>query len=48
LQVPPEHVSVVHATPSSQDIVVPRQTPDEQRSLVVHAFPSLHVTVLFA
>lgn len=39
--------SVVHALPSSQLRVVPAQRPAEHRSDVVHAFPSLHVAVLF-
>jgi hypothetical protein len=43
-----EHESFVHGFESSQEIVVPRHTPAEQRSVVVHASPSLHVTVLFA
>jgi glyoxylate utilization-related uncharacterized protein len=39
--------SVVHTLPSSQLIGVPAQTPPEQTSLPVHAFPSLHATALF-
>jgi hypothetical protein len=43
VQVPsPLHVSVVHASPSSQLYVVPLHVPLRQMSLTVHAFPSLH------
>ena len=38
----PLHVSVVHASLSSQLYAVPLQTPARQISLTVHAFASLH------
>jgi hypothetical protein len=42
------HESVVHGLPSVQATgVPPPHVPAEQRSPVVHAFPSLHVRVLF-